>query len=102
MPSGPWREIGPGYREVDLHGMDRESARRTVLATLESCVRAGVKKLRVVHGKGTGVLREEVRFLLEEHPAVADLRTARPRDGGEGAVEVRLASRPGRRGPPGW
>lgn len=90
MAGGSWRDVGPGYREIDLHGMDRESARREVLAALESCRRAGVRKLRIVHGKGTGVLREEVRHLLSDHPLVADLRTARPRDGGEGAVEVRL------------
>jgi DNA-nicking Smr family endonuclease len=59
---------GPVWREIDLHGMDRVSARRLVMETLESCRRAGVKRLRIVHGKGTGV----------------------PREGGDGAVEVRL------------
>ena len=90
MARGPWEEVGPGRREVDLHGMDRESARRVVLEALEACRRDGVPRLRIVHGKGTGVLREEVRFLLGEHPAVEEYRGARPRDGGEGAVEVRV------------
>ncbi len=98
MAGGPWREVGPGYREVDLHGMDRASARRVVMEALEGCRRAGVKRLRIVHGKGTGALREEVRLLLGEHPMVADLRTARPKDGGEGALEVWLEGGP-RRGP---
>ena len=106
MAGGAWREIRPGYRALDLHGLDRASARRAVLEALESCRRAGVKRLRIVHGKGTGALRDEVRFLLEDHPAVADLRGAKPRDGGEGAVEVRLATgRGGGRphgGSPGW
>ena len=90
MAGGPWRQVAPGYREVDLHGMERAAARRAVQEALEACRRDGVRRLRIVHGKGTGVLRDEVRFLLEEHPLVADFRTAKPRDGGEGAVEVRL------------
>ena len=81
---------GPVWREVDLHGMDRAAARRLVMETLESCRRAGVKRLRIVHGKGTGVLRDEVRFVLSEYDAVEDVRTAPPREGGEGAVDVRL------------
>ena len=81
---------GPAWKEIDLHGMVREEARRRVLAALEDCRRAGVKRLRIVHGKGTGALRDEVRFLLEEHPAVEDLLVPPPRRGGDGAVEVRL------------
>jgi len=81
---------GPVWREVDLHGMDRVSARRLVMETLENCRRAGVKRLRIVHGKGTGVLRDEVRAILAEYDAVEDLRPAPPREGGDGAVEVRL------------
>ena len=93
-----WREIGRGHREVDLHGMERGPARAAVMDALEACRRDGVHRLRVVHGKGTGVLREEVRFLLENSLLVADFRTAAPRDGGEGAVEVWIEGGP-RRGP---
>jgi DNA mismatch repair protein MutS2 len=85
-----WEEIAPGIREMDLHGMDRAAARRAVLEALDSARRAGTKKLRIIHGKGTGILREEVRFLLGEHPAVADFKYALPRNGGDGATEVLL------------
>src|SRR5262245_11759053 len=96
--AAPWRPIGPGHREVDLHGMDRHSAGLLVRQALEACKRDGVHKLRIVHGKGTGALRDEVRFLLEGSAHVADFRTAKPRDGGEGAVDVWLEGGP-RKGP---
>jgi DNA mismatch repair protein MutS2 len=98
MPRGPWREIERGYRSVDLHGMDRHGAGLAVRDALEACARDGVKRLRIVHGKGTGALRDEVRFILEGSAHVADFRTARPRDGGDGAVEVWLEGG-SRRGP---
>jgi DNA mismatch repair protein MutS2 len=93
-----WRSVAPGHREVDLHGMNRGSAGRLVRDALEACRRDGVHRLRVVHGKGTGALRDEVRFVLDSSLLVAEFRTARPRDGGEGAVEVWLEGGP-RRGP---
>lgn len=94
--AGPWRQIEPGHREVDLHGMDRRAAGALVREAIEACARDGVRRLRIVHGKGTGALRDEVRFLLENSPRVADFRTARPRDGGEGAVDVRVEPGSGR------
>ena len=96
MARGAWREEGPGRRSIDLHGLDRESARRVVLDALDACRRDGVPKLRIVHGKGTGVLRDEVRYLLDGHGAVDEYHGAKPRDGGEGAVEVRIRCGSGR------
>jgi len=96
--AGGWRQVGPGQRVVDLHGMDRRAAGALVREALEACARDGCRRLRIVHGKGTGALRDEVRFLLENSSAVADFRTARPRDGGEGAVDVRVEPA-SRRGP---
>ena len=93
-----WRQVEPGRREIDLHGMDRHGARAAVLDALEACRRDGVFRLRIVHGKGGGVLREEVRRILEGSLLVADFRTAPPRAGGEGAVEVWIEGGP-RRGP---
>jgi DNA mismatch repair protein MutS2 len=93
-----WRTIENGYRCIDLHGMDRTSASTAVRDALAACRRDGVRRLRIIHGKGTGVLRDEVRFLLDGSADVADVRTAKPRDGGEGAVEVWLEGG-SRRGP---
>ncbi|NUN51765.1 MAG: Smr/MutS family protein [Planctomycetaceae bacterium] len=85
-----WREIAPGVREIDLHALQRREARAAVLDALDSARRAGTKRLRIIHGKGTGALRDEVRYLLAEHPAVEDYKYALPRHGGDGATEVVL------------
>ena len=52
--------------------------------------RAGRSRVRVVHGKGTGVLRQEVRRFLSRHALVAGFRPADSCDGGDGAVDVNL------------
>ncbi|MGD1041425.1 MAG: Smr/MutS family protein [Dehalococcoidales bacterium] len=44
----------------------------------------------VVHGKGTGVLRMEMRRYLSRHPLVRSLRPADPQHGGAGATQVEL------------
>ena len=52
---------------------------------------AGLYSVRVIHGKGTGVLRLVVRRELANHPLVESFRTADPWDGGDGAMIVQLA-----------
>lgn len=44
----------------------------------------------VVHGKGTGILRNAVWAILERHPLVNDFQVAPSRFGGEGALIVRI------------
>jgi DNA mismatch repair protein MutS2 len=46
--------------------------------------------LRIVHGKGTGRLREAVREMLRGHPYVATIEPGGPREGGEGVTVVHL------------
>ncbi|MEK7863142.1 MAG: Smr/MutS family protein, partial [Chloroflexota bacterium] len=51
---------------------------------------AGIDRLRIVHGKGTGALRAAVREMLSAHPLVREVANAGPREGGDGATIVRL------------
>ncbi|MHC4820670.1 MAG: Smr/MutS family protein [Planctomycetota bacterium] len=90
MPGRPWTEEGSGRRRLDLHGLYREEAIRRLRQTVDACREHGVPRLRVVHGKGTGVLRDAVRAFLDGYPGVEDFAYARPRHGGEGATEVRI------------
>jgi DNA mismatch repair protein MutS2 len=58
--------------EIDLRGMTGDEAEAVTLAAIDAAVLAEHPYLRVIHGKGTGVVRERVRRL-----ATADRRVAR-------------------------
>jgi DNA mismatch repair protein MutS2 len=53
---------------------------------------AGLPFVRLIHGKGTGALRQVVRDVLSSHPLVAAFGSGGP-DGGEGVTVARLVER---------
>jgi len=57
---------------------------------LDDASLAGLDEVRIIHGKGTGVLREAVHVYLHQHPAVRSFQLADRAAGGEGATEVDL------------
>ena len=84
---------------IDLHGMTADQARVAVLAFLQASVRAGYRCVLVVHGRGlnskdqTPVLKERMKSWLARGAAarvVLAFTTARPCDGGAGALYVLL------------
>jgi hypothetical protein len=79
--------------EIDLHGMTAAQAKLYVEDFLKDCYKTDDSVVWIIHGKGTGVLREEVRKLLTNHPLVESFSTADPSHGGEGAVQVTLKAR---------
>ena len=92
-------EIRPG-RRLDLHGLDRESARRILVTTLEAAASFGIECVLVIHGKGLGsatgeaVLRQAMPEWLSSpqlRHLVLGFSPASPRDGGAGAVYVLLS-----------
>jgi DNA mismatch repair protein MutS2 len=58
---------------------------------LDAAFLAGVPFIRVVHGKGTGRLRQAVREFLEGNPYTASFEPGTATEGGEGVTIVRLA-----------
>ena len=58
---------------------------------LDECRRRGVLEVRIVHGRGRGVRRAEVRRLLASRADVREVRDAPPASGGWGATLVVLA-----------
>jgi DNA-nicking Smr family endonuclease len=85
-------------RDVDLHGMRREEARTALSAFLREAVRAGIRCVRVVHGKGLGspgrapVLKGLVQRWLSQRREVLAFVQAKPLEGGAGALVVLLAA----------
>jgi len=74
----------------DLHSFRPEDVRSVVDEYLREAAAAGHREVRLIHGKGIGVRRAEVRRLLEARSDVADYFDAPPGRGGSGATIVVL------------
>ena len=76
--------------QLDIRGARAEEALAVLDRYLNDAAVAGVERLRIVHGKGTGALRTAIRAALAEHPLVRSQESAGPAEGGDGATIVRL------------
>ena len=82
--------------EMDLHGMTAIEARDELHAFIDSSARRGLACVRIIHGKGLGsgmsgpVLKRKVDVWLRRWDLVLAFVSARPIDGGTGAIYVLL------------
>jgi len=81
----------PPAAELKLIGLRVEPALDELDAYLDRALLAAMPQVRVIHGHGSGRLREAVREHLRNHPAVASHRPGRRDEGGNGATVVKLA-----------
>jgi DNA mismatch repair protein MutS2 len=79
----------PGL-ELDLRGQRADEARDALERYLDSAYLAGLPWVRIIHGKGTGKLREMVRQALQGHPHVRSFEAGGDTEGGEGVTVVKL------------
>ena len=82
------RALRGGLPEIDLRGMNAEEALLEVDQFIDSCVLSGVHQVTIIHGKGTGVLREAVQQHLKKHKSVKSFRLGAY---GEGETGVTIA-----------
>jgi DNA mismatch repair protein MutS2 len=76
--------------ELDLHRMTVEEAIPRIDNFLNDIYNSGLHFALIIHGKGTGVLRQEVGRYLSGHPLVKSYHAADRFSGGIGATEVEL------------
>lgn len=76
--------------ELDLHNFSPKEVAPLVREYIEVCRQRGIRDLRIVHGKGKGVLRRTVHSLLDGHESVESYRLGGHREGSWGATIVRL------------
>jgi DNA mismatch repair protein MutS2 len=81
----------PPPLEMDLRGQTVEEALLEVDRRLDAAFLSGMPFLRLIHGKGSGRLREAIRDALRGNPYVGSYRAGDPGEGGEGVTVVKLA-----------
>lgn len=77
--------------ELDVRGTRADDVLPRVERYLSDAYLSGMPFVRIIHGKGTGVLRQIIRDSLVNNPMVQSHESAAQSDGGEGATIVRLA-----------
>jgi DNA mismatch repair protein MutS2 len=80
----------PSPPELHLIGQRVEPALEEMDAFLDQAMLSGRGEVRIVHGHGSGRLRDAVRDRLRKHPAVVASRPGAPNEGGNGATVVTL------------
>ncbi len=76
--------------EIDIYRVTVDGAVLKIDEFLYKAYQSGHFRVWVVHGKGTGILRQEMRRYLSKHPLVRAQRLADPQHGGAGATQVEL------------
>jgi len=71
---------------IDLHTFRPNEVKDLLNDYLEAASKKGFEEVRIIHGKGIGVLREIVHAVLKSHPQVVSFREAGYGAGGWGAT----------------
>jgi DNA mismatch repair protein MutS2 len=88
---GGWVADEPDAKpEVDLRGLRADEVASTLQPALDAALRADLHTLRIIHGKGTGALRQVVAELLRSEPRVKSFRLGGFGEGGAGVTVAEL------------
>jgi len=76
--------------EIDMRGETVDEAIGELGLFIDRCVLNNIEEIRIIHGKGTGVLRTAVGDYLKTHPNVAEYRLGRYGEGENGVTIAKL------------
>ena len=77
--------------ELDIRGERVEEALEKLDTYLDNAALAEMPYVRIIHGKGTGRLRQAVRKAIEKHPATSQWEEGRDGEGGDGVTVVKFS-----------
>ena len=75
---------------LDLHTFKPQEVPDLLEDYFVACIDEGIYSVRIIHGKGRGILKDRVRKLLQKNPMVASFSNAPLEAGGWGATLVEL------------
>jgi DNA mismatch repair protein MutS2 len=78
------------HPEIDVRGMRADEVETIVMQALDAAVRADLRSLRIIHGKGTGALRDRVAEMLQKDSRVQSFRLGAYNEGGTGVTVAEL------------
>ncbi|MBW1724210.1 MAG: Smr/MutS family protein [Deltaproteobacteria bacterium] len=78
---------------LDLHTFKPDEVPDLLVDYFSACIDADIYSVRIVHGKGRGILKKRVQGLLKKNPLVESYRNAPLQAGGWGATLVELKPR---------
>lgn len=77
-------------QEIDVRGMRGEEALQTVTYFIDDAIQVGAQQVRILHGTGTGILRQLIREYLRTVPGVKNFHDEHVQFGGAGITVVEL------------
>lgn len=84
------REIAEVKTEINVMGKKVEETLPLITKFVDTAMIAGIREVRILHGKGTGALREAIRQLLRSYPEIVSIADAPIQLGGAGWTVVRF------------
>jgi DNA mismatch repair protein MutS2 len=91
-PDHPDHPDHPASLEIDLRGLTADEAEAATLAALDASILADNPYLRIIHGKGTGAVRDRVRRVLGSDRRVKAFAFPPPNQGGTGVTIVEFTA----------
>ena len=83
------RETSLNFRqEIDVRGMRGDEALNAIQLYIDDAIQVGADRVRILHGTGTGALRQIIRQYLRTVPAVRNARDEHVQFGGAGITVV--------------
>ena len=76
--------------EIDIRGERLSDALDIVTHFMDDAIMLGMGNVRIIHGKGTGVLREEIQKYLRTVPGIRNVKDEDIRQGGTGVTIVEI------------
>jgi DNA mismatch repair protein MutS2 len=74
--------------KIDIRGMRYEDALQTLQQFLDDALLSSANEVRIIHGKGFGILRKAVQVKLREYPNIKEVKFADANQGGDGQTVV--------------